>query len=157
MNLQHVQVMFMQCHFVNPLEIKLDLKEQRKKEEEEEERRKERETNQVRQRYTHEKKIIVFTMHTCRKLRNLAKQRKALGSASSHLMFSGLLLLKKGIIKNELEEIKGIGKVTAKRLLKKFKSVKKVKAATEGELALEIGKSKPALVANYFKDNNGAK
>lgn len=57
----------------------------------------------------------------------------------------------KGIIKNELENIKGIGKETAKVLLKKFKSVKKIKSATEGELALEIGQSKATLVANYFK------
>lgn len=41
-------------------------------------------------------------MHTCRKLRNLAKQRDHLLEASNNLMYSGLLLLKKGIIKNEL-------------------------------------------------------
>lgn len=40
-------------------------------------------------------------MHTCRKLRNLAKQRDYLVEASDSLMYSGLLLLKKGIIKNE--------------------------------------------------------
>lgn len=57
----------------------------------------------------------------------------------------------KGIIKNELEEIKGIGKETAKQLLKKFKSVKKVKAATEGELALEVGNAKAKLVSEYFR------
>ena len=61
----------------------------------------EKSINQARQRYTHEKKIIVFIMHTCRKLRNLAKQRAHLGQASNSLMFSGLLLLKKGIVKNE--------------------------------------------------------
>ncbi len=58
----------------------------------------------------------------------------------------------KGIIKNELEEIKGIGKETAKVLLKKFKSVKKIKSATEGALALEIGKAKAALIVQYFKE-----
>lgn len=41
-------------------------------------------------------------MHTCRKLRNLAKQRDFLLEASNSLMYSGLLLLKKGIIKNEM-------------------------------------------------------
>ena len=40
-------------------------------------------------------------MHTCRKLRNLAKQREHINQASDSLMFAGLLLLKKGIIKNE--------------------------------------------------------
>ena len=57
----------------------------------------------------------------------------------------------KGIIKNELEEIKGIGKETAKVLLKKFKSVKKIKMASEGELALEVGNAKAALVAGHFR------
>lgn len=57
--------------------------------------------NQARQRYTHEKKIIVFMMHTCRKLRNLSKQSQQLEVASHNLMYSGLMLLKKGIIKNE--------------------------------------------------------
>lgn len=33
-------------------------------------------------RLTHEKKSIVFMMHTCRKVRNLAKNRKELGEAS---------------------------------------------------------------------------
>jgi hypothetical protein len=57
--------------------------------------------SQARQRYVHEKKIIVFIMHTCRKLRNLAKQRNVFHAASNGLMFAGLLLLKKGIILNE--------------------------------------------------------
>jgi hypothetical protein len=65
------------------------------------EQEKERVVNQARQRYVHEKKIIVFIMHTCRKLRNLAKQRNVFGAASNGLMYAGLLLLKKGIILNE--------------------------------------------------------
>lgn len=40
-------------------------------------------------------------MHTCRKLRNLSKQGEQLDSASLSLMYAGLMLLKKGIIKNE--------------------------------------------------------
>ena len=65
------------------------------------EKEKERIIAQARQRYVHEKKIIVFIMHTCRKLRNLAKQRNIFNNASNGLMFAGLLLLKKGIILNE--------------------------------------------------------
>ncbi len=56
----------------------------------------------------------------------------------------------KGIIKNELEDIKGIGKETAKTLLKKFKSVKKVKAATLCELEMELGKSKAKLIFDHY-------
>jgi len=54
----------------------------------------------ARRRYTHEKKMIVFMMHACRRLRNLAKQRQVLGVAANGLMFIGLLLLKKGILLN---------------------------------------------------------
>jgi len=40
----------------------------------------------------------------------------------------------KGTFKNELEEIKGIGKTTADQLLKEFKSVKNIKNKTAEEL-----------------------
>lgn len=56
----------------------------------------------ARRRYTHEKKIIVFIMHTCRKLRNLAKQSDEFGEVAVNFMCSALLLLRKGIIMNEL-------------------------------------------------------
>lgn len=92
-----------EVQLVDPLDIELNVK----KENEEEVQQKAKEeaiekaVSEARQRYTHEKKIIVFIMHTCRKLRNLAKQRKHINQASDSLMFAGLLLLKKGIIKNE--------------------------------------------------------
>lgn len=60
----------------------------------------------------------------------------------------------KGVIKNELEDIKGIGKETAKTLLRKFKSVKKIKTATKGELEMVVGVSKAALVKNYFSEGS---
>lgn len=92
-----------EVQLVDPLNIEVTVKpedeeEQQRKEEEE---AIERAIGAARRRYTHEKKIIVFIMHTCRKLRNLAKQREHISEASESLMFSGLLLLKKGIIKNE--------------------------------------------------------
>ena len=52
-------------------------------------------------RYTHEKKTIVFFMYTCRRLRNLAKERTTFKSASNNLMYGAILLLKKGMIMNE--------------------------------------------------------
>ena len=48
----------------------------------------------------------------------------------------------KGTFKNELEEIKGIGKSTADLLLKKFRSVKNIREKSEEELAEIIGKAK---------------
>ena len=56
----------------------------------------------------------------------------------------------KGSIKNELEEIKGISKITADLLLKKFRSVNKIKEKTEEELQEVLGVDKSKLVYNYF-------
>ena len=60
-------------------------------------------------------------------------------------------LRSKGTFKNELEEIKGIGKATADILLKKFKSVKNIKTKSTEEIAGHIGKAKAALLNKYFK------
>lgn len=57
----------------------------------------------------------------------------------------------KGIVKNELEEIKGIGKETAKALLRKFKSVKKLKEADFADIAAEVGIQRATLVVEHFK------
>ena len=59
-------------------------------------------------------------------------------------------LRSKGTIKNELEDIKGIGKSTAQDLLLKFKSVKKIQAASLEALTLEVGASRAAIIKNYF-------
>src|SRR5215213_5446038 len=55
-----------------------------------------------------------------------------------------------GTFKNELENIKGIGKSTAEQLLKEFKSVNNIKKQPEEELAKLIGTSKAKLLKNYF-------
>ncbi len=57
----------------------------------------------------------------------------------------------RGTFVNELEMIKGIGKSTADILLKKFKSVKKIKELSNGELAAIVGSSKTDIILNYFK------
>lgn len=52
----------------------------------------------------------------------------------------------KAEFKTELEEIAGIGKQTADRLLRQFKSVKKIKAATLEELASIVGQKKAEAI-----------
>jgi len=59
----------------------------------------------------------------------------------------------KGVFKNELEAIKGIGKETAELLLKEYRSVKKIKEKDANELAKLIGKSKATLVIDALKKN----
>ena len=56
----------------------------------------------------------------------------------------------KGTFKNELESIPGIGKATADLLLKKFRSVKNVKAATADELEKAAGKARAEVIRNWF-------
>ena len=57
----------------------------------------------------------------------------------------------RGTFKNELENIKGIGKQTADQLLKTFHSIKKIKNAPEEELTNLIGTSKTKLIINHFQ------
>ena len=56
----------------------------------------------------------------------------------------------KGTIKNELEDIAGIGDKTANELLKEFRSVKNIKTITERELTRVIGASKARIVWAHF-------
>lgn len=55
-----------------------------------------------------------------------------------------------GIVKNELEQIKGISHHTAEALLKEFKSVRKIKDTSEDALAEIVGQHKARLIFNYF-------
>lgn len=56
----------------------------------------------------------------------------------------------KGVIKNELESINGIAELTARELLKHFKSVANVKKASLEEIASIVGKSKAKKIADHF-------
>jgi excinuclease ABC subunit C len=57
----------------------------------------------------------------------------------------------KGTFKNELEEIKGIGKQTTDILLNKYRSVTQVKEKTLEEISQLIGKHKAELLLNGLK------
>ncbi|MEO6188266.1 MAG: excinuclease ABC subunit UvrC [Ginsengibacter sp.] len=56
----------------------------------------------------------------------------------------------RGTFVNELEMIKGIGKNTADTLLKKFKSVKKMKELSIEELEPTVGRSKASIIFKHF-------
>ncbi len=61
----------------------------------------------------------------------------------------------KAAINSELTEIKGIGDASLKELMKKFRSIKNLKAATEREIAEIVGKSKARIIMNYFAEKSG--
>ena len=52
-----------------------------------------------------------------------------------------------------LDSIKGIGEMTATSLLRKFKSVKRIKESSIEELEKTIGKAKAKLIYDYFNKN----
>jgi len=60
----------------------------------------------------------------------------------------------KNISTSELNQIKGIGEKTAKKLLLDFKSVKNIKDSDKEMLINSIGHSKAEIVYNYFHQNN---
>ena len=59
----------------------------------------------------------------------------------------------KSLIKSQLGDIKGIGPTTETKLLKKFKSVKKLKEAGFDAWKSEIGNAKAIVLDNWFKEN----
>ncbi len=60
----------------------------------------------------------------------------------------------RGTFVNELEQIKGIGKTTADNLLKKFRSVKKIKELSVEDLTKEVGAKRAQIIFHYF--NSGS-
>ena len=60
----------------------------------------------------------------------------------------------KNAIQSELTEIPGIGEKTTIDLIRFFKSVKRVKDASEKELVEAVGYAKAKLVYNYFQSEN---
>jgi excinuclease ABC subunit C len=61
-----------------------------------------------------------------------------------------------GTLKTELEQIPGIGKTTADKLLRQFKSVKKIREATEEELTPILNKSQVKTLLSYFNAEDPA-
>ena len=56
-------------------------------------------------------------------------------------------------MKTELEQIPGIGKTTADKLLRHFKSVKKIREAKEEELVTLLNKTQVKTLLTYFIEN----
>lgn len=60
----------------------------------------------------------------------------------------------KATLATELENIAGIGRTTAEKLLRHFKSVKKVKEAAEPELLELLNKNQTKAILEYFKQES---
>jgi len=53
---------------------------------------------------------------------------------------------------SELDEVKGIGPETKKKLLTHFKSIKRLKEANEEEIVSVIGKSKGSIIMKWINE-----
>jgi len=60
----------------------------------------------------------------------------------------------KAQITSQLDEIKGIGKETKRKLLTRFKSIKRIREATDEEISELIGRSKTAQIRKWIHDSN---
>ena len=61
-----------------------------------------------------------------------------------------------GFVRTQLEEIEGIGTKTADLLLLRFRSVARIRRASEEELADAVGTAKARRVYAYFHDGTPA-
>lgn len=57
---------------------------------------------------------------------------------------------RKGTLKSELAEIKGVGKDTIQKLLREFKSVRKIREAPEEKMAAVVGKARAGIIFHHF-------
>lgn len=57
---------------------------------------------------------------------------------------------------SEIDQIKGIGKETMKKLFQKFKSIDRIKKTDSEELRKIIGKAKTKILLEYFKNQSGS-
>ena len=53
---------------------------------------------------------------------------------------------------SELDGVKGIGAETKKKLLVHFKSIKRIKEASDEEIAKLVGKSKASLITTWIRE-----
>ena len=61
------------------------------------------------------------------------------------------------MIQSEIFEIKGIGKATAEKLLREFKSLKIIQELSLEQLTLKVGLNHAKLIWNYFKPELGTR
>ncbi len=59
----------------------------------------------------------------------------------------------KGQITSVLTEINGVGPATREKLIRHFKSVKRIKESSQEELAAVVGKKTAAAISDYFSQN----
>jgi excinuclease ABC subunit C len=87
-----------------------------------------------------------FPLHINKKSQGLLLLQQIRDEAHRFAITFHRLKRSKGHLKTEIEGLEGIGEKTAVKLLKHFKSVKKIKEATMAEIENIIGKKKAEII-----------
>lgn len=97
-----------------------------------------------------------FPIHIDKKSESLKLIQKLRDEAHRFAITFHRDLRSKNSFKFGLEEVKGLGKATVNKLMKEFKTMSKIKAASPEQIKDLIGEAKGELVLNYFKQKKEA-
>jgi len=81
-------------------------------------------------------------------IQNLRNEAHRFGIAFHRQKRSGTMM------QSALEDVPGIGAKSIERLFKKFKSLKRIKSASQDELSLEIGFERARILADHLAGEN---
>lgn len=98
-----------------------------------------------------------FPIHIDKKSESLRLIQKLRDEAHRFAITFHRDLRSKNSFNFELEEVKGLGKATVDKLLRKYRTMSKIEQAPHEEIESLIGKSKAAIVTNYIKQKKEAK
>lgn len=91
-----------------------------------------------------------FPLHIDKKSESLKLIQKLRDEAHRFAITFHRDLRSKNSFNFELENVKGVGRVTVDQLMKQFKTMSKIEAASEEEIAQLVGDARARLIKNYF-------
>lgn len=97
-----------------------------------------------------------FPIHIDKKSESLKLIQKLRDEAHRFAITFHRDLRSKNSFKFELEDVKGLGKATVNKLMKEFKTMSRIKAASAEQIKDLVGEAKGELVLNYFKQKKEA-
>jgi len=97
-----------------------------------------------------------FPLHIDKKSESLKLIQKLRDEAHRFAITFHRDLRSKNSFNFELENVKGVGRVTVDQLMKTYKTLSKIEEAPEEELALHVGESRARLIKNYFQQKKEA-
>ena len=97
-----------------------------------------------------------FPLHIDKKSESLRLIQKLRDEAHRFAITFHRDLRSKNSFQFELENVKGVGRVTVDKLLKEFRSLKNIEEAPEAEIVALVGESRARLIANFFQQKREA-